>query len=146
MSKNTQELISGGNALAKMLPNAEFAALVKELAAGFECATLAARESCKERDELKQKCDALAAENAELDADRKTLAKYWISDGGDEDCAKSYCEPVTATDAALAEIRAQVWIEAKDFTKSMLKSDSVDHLDFLFDGKVEQLRKESGHA
>ncbi|MCE9965901.1 hypothetical protein LZ654_13845 [Lelliottia amnigena] len=50
--------------------------------------------------------------------------------------------PVTpATDAILAEVRAQVWIEAKDFTKSMLACDSVDHLDFLFDGKVQQLRQ-----
>ena len=46
-----------------------------------------------------------------------------------------------ATDAHLAEVRVQVWIEAKDFTKSMLTCDSVDHLDFLFDGKVQQLRQ-----
>lgn len=49
--------------------------------------------------------------------------------------------PFMATDAHLAEVRVQVWIEAKDFTKSMLTCDSVDHLDFLFDGKVQQLRQ-----
>ena len=46
--------------------------------------------------------------------------------------------------AALAGIRAQVWIEAKDFTKSMIACDSVDHIDLLFDGKVHQLRKGAG--
>lgn len=49
-----------------------------------------------------------------------------------------------ATNAATANIQAQVWLEAKDFTKSMLTADSVDHIDFLFDGKVQQLRKEAG--
>lgn len=38
-------------------------------------------------------------------------------------------------------IKADVWMEGKDFTKSVLASDSVDHLDFLFDGKVQQLCK-----
>ncbi|HBM3075677.1 TPA: hypothetical protein LVL65_001011 [Klebsiella oxytoca] len=28
----------------------------------------------------------VAAENAELKEDRDTLARYWIEDGGDEDC------------------------------------------------------------
>lgn len=46
-----------------------------------------------------------------------------------------------ATDRILAGIKADVWMEAKEFTKSMLDSDSVDHLDFLFDGKIQQLRE-----
>ncbi|EOI2370517.1 hypothetical protein [Klebsiella aerogenes] len=46
-----------------------------------------------------------------------------------------------ATDSIVAGIKADVWMEAKDFTKSMLASDSVDHLDFLFDGKIQQLRE-----
>ncbi|ENS0477145.1 hypothetical protein [Klebsiella aerogenes] len=46
-----------------------------------------------------------------------------------------------ATDRIVAGIKADVWMEAKDFTKSMLASDSVDHLDFLFDGKIQQLRE-----
>lgn len=55
---------------------------------------------------LEAKCAALAAENAGLKEDRDTLARYWIEDGGDEDCAMSYCEPTPATDAFLAEVRA----------------------------------------
>ncbi|MGR7053935.1 hypothetical protein ACU637_24940 [Klebsiella aerogenes] len=46
-----------------------------------------------------------------------------------------------ATDRIVAGIKADVWMEAKDFTKSILASDSVDHLDFLFDGKIQQLRE-----
>lgn len=46
-----------------------------------------------------------------------------------------------ATDAALVAVRAQVWEEAKGLTKSMLATDSTDHLDFLFDGKIQQLRE-----
>lgn len=46
-----------------------------------------------------------------------------------------------ATDAALAAIEARVWAEAKDFAKSMLATDSADHIDFLFDGKIKQLRE-----
>jgi len=48
-----------------------------------------------------------------------------------------------ATDAFLAEMRAQVWIEAKELAKSAVASDSIDHMDFLFDGKVAQLRQEA---
>ncbi|HFQ8714982.1 hypothetical protein LWT92_10795 [Enterobacter hormaechei] len=55
---------------------------------------------------LEARCAALAAENAELKEDRDTLARYWIEDGGDEDCAMSYCEPIPSTDAFLAEVRA----------------------------------------
>ncbi|MGG7778541.1 hypothetical protein PGN94_15215 [Klebsiella aerogenes] len=47
----------------------------------------------------------------------------------------------SATDRIVAGIKADVWMEAKDFTKSMLASNSVDHLDFLFDGKIQQLRE-----
>ncbi|MHB3430050.1 hypothetical protein ACYBWZ_22540 [Klebsiella pneumoniae] len=48
----------------------------------------------------------LAAENVELKEDRDTLARYWIEDGGDEDCAMSYCEPTPATDRIVAGIKA----------------------------------------
>ncbi|MBW5928022.1 hypothetical protein CFM96_04915 [Klebsiella michiganensis] len=48
----------------------------------------------------------VAAENAELKEDRDTLARYWIEDGGDEDCAMSYCEPTPATDRIVAGIKA----------------------------------------
>ncbi|MBH3318121.1 hypothetical protein I5Q06_01890 [Serratia ureilytica] len=56
---------------------------------------------------LEAERDALAVENAELKSDRDTLAKYWIEDGGGEECAKSYCEETPATDAALAAIEAR---------------------------------------
>lgn len=49
----------------------------------------------------------VAAENAELKEDRDTLARYWIEDGGDEDCAMSYCEPTPATDRIVAGIKAE---------------------------------------
>ncbi|QZG76886.1 hypothetical protein [Klebsiella michiganensis] len=49
----------------------------------------------------------VAAENAELKEDRDTLARYWIEDGGDEDCAMSYCEPTPATDRIYAEAEAR---------------------------------------
>jgi hypothetical protein len=56
---------------------------------------------------VKAERDSLAVENAELKADRATLAEYWIADGGDEECAKSYCEDTPATDVALAAIEAR---------------------------------------
>ncbi|EML7084034.1 hypothetical protein FML35_19085 [Klebsiella oxytoca] len=48
----------------------------------------------------------LAAENVGLKEDRDTLARYWIEDGGDKDCAMSYCEPTPATDRIVAEAEA----------------------------------------
>ena len=48
----------------------------------------------------------VAAENVGLKEDRDTLARYWIEDGGDEDCAMSYCEPTPATDRIVAGIKA----------------------------------------
>lgn len=60
-----------------------------------------------ERDAQQKRADGLAVENAELKSDRATLAEYWIADGGDEECAKSYCEDTPATDAALAAIEAR---------------------------------------
>lgn len=47
----------------------------------------------------------------------------------------------SATSAAVAAIEARVWAEAKDFAKSMLATDSDDHIDFLFDGKIKQLQE-----
>jgi hypothetical protein len=114
MSKTTQELISGGNTLAKALQNAEFAALVKELVAGFECAILAAREACKERDELKQQRDALAAENTGL----KAGASYF-SYGSEHsfEWHKTAEEAVEAAEAAIDDYRGDAcdgWSEEVD--------------------------------
>ena len=48
--------------------------------------------------------------------------------------------PVTsATDAALREIQVQVWRDALVLAKSAISTDSQDHIDFLFNGKVEQV-------
>lgn len=49
----------------------------------------------------------LAAENVGMKEDRDTLARYWIEDGGDKDCAMSYCEPTPATDRIVAEAEAR---------------------------------------
>ena len=58
----------------------------------------------------------LAAENAELKEDRDTLARYWIEDGGDEDCAMAYFEPTPATDCIVAGIKAdgvEEWVSSR---------------------------------
>ncbi|HEJ7996842.1 TPA: hypothetical protein SMI16_002271 [Serratia liquefaciens] len=55
------------------------------------------------------------------------------------DASKNLATP--ATSAALADIETRVWAEAKDLAKSMLATDSADHIDFLFDGKIKQLRE-----
>lgn len=62
----------------------------------------------------------VAAENAELKEDRDTLARYWIEDGGDEDCAMSYCEPTPATDRIVAGIKADGRAEGINFAASRL--------------------------
>ncbi|HGS7068403.1 TPA: hypothetical protein ACMEW0_002448 [Klebsiella quasipneumoniae subsp. quasipneumoniae] len=63
---------------------------------------------------------ALAAENAALKEDRDTLARYWIEDGGDKDCAMSYCEPTPATDRIVAGIKADGRAEGINFAASRL--------------------------
>lgn len=100
------------------------------------------------------KCDALAVENArcrfevsrchqtidemfknrEKWIDKEWLAAIWST-------SKRLMEETPVTDAALAAIEARVWAEAKDLAKSMLASDSADCIDFLFDGKIKQLRE-----
>ena len=107
--------------------------------------------------ELQLKVEALTAENCiqdfiisavkELTRESSGVAGWHLNDdiaSWDEVLPELSHSETKSTDAAIAEMKVQVWIEAKDFTKSMLATDSVDHIDFLFDGKVEQLRKESG--
>lgn len=66
----------------------------------------------------------LAAENAGLKEDRDTLARYWIEDGGDKDCAMSYCEPTPATDRIVAGIKAE---EEKTVLNDLLRHlDKID--------------------
>lgn len=68
----------------------------------------------------------VAAENAELKEDRDTLARYWIEDGGDEDCAMSYCEPTPATDRIVAGIKAD---GAEACVRALVTSDDDDFAD-----------------
>lgn len=89
-------------------------------------AALATIEKCREitgcpdgvdlQDHLRQ----LAAENVELKSDRDTLAKYWVDDGGDEECAKSYCEEIPATDRIVAGIKADGRVEGINFAAGRL--------------------------
>ncbi|WP_333849774.1 hypothetical protein [Leclercia sp.] len=107
--------------------------------------------------ELEAKFAALAAENAALKkAEPAPFSKLMMEaldayqSGADDVPELAMLSAYTklrdgiktpATDAFLAEVRARVWIEAKYYTRSMLETDSVDHLDFLFDSKVNQLRQ-----
>lgn len=110
-----------------------------------------------DRDAQQKRADALAVESAEmreaLDSIR-IFSSDTLSGPADSvpDMAAWLCEGVEylyhisnvetpATDAALAAIEARVWAEAKDLAKSMLATDSADHIDFLFDGKIQQLRE-----
>lgn len=113
---------------------------------------------------VKAERDALAVENAELKARTVTVpAKVYVKDmrcnvvrwaqvidalsnAGvafvrDDGELIAGTRETPATDAALAAIEARVWAEAKDFAKSMLATDSADHIDFLFDGKIQQLKE-----
>ena len=68
----------------------------------------------------------VAAENVGLKEDRDTLARYWIEDGGDEDCAMSYCEPTPATDRIVAGIKAD---GAEACVRALVTSDDDDFAD-----------------
>lgn len=121
MDSNIIELVKLGHERADELKAAcgavdvrTVAQLISDLASQLEVQYVRAEESQREfrsaditMQNLEAKCEKLAAENAGLKEDRDTLARYWIEDGGDEDCAMSYCEPTPATDAFLAEVRAQ---------------------------------------
>lgn len=110
--------------------------------------------------ELRKVCAdavALAAENAALNDKMDKLATWpgiefysssWEFNNGDgNDALEFMCDVQTpATDAYQAEVRAQVWIEAKALAKSAIASDSIDHIDFLFDGKAAQLRQDANTA
>lgn len=108
---------------------------------------------------LKAERDALAVENAVLKEFGDKLNEMHNDLNGEgtgiQGRAEVACQQVAieaamdefdaittpATDAALAAIEARVWAEAKDLAKSMLASDSADCIDFLFDGKIQQLRE-----
>ncbi len=105
-----------------------------------------------DRDAQQKRADALAVENAERGEIIERLIGIFTASGYHAmqnsydpcmallyDAFQAIKHP--ATDAALAAIEARVWAEAKDFAKSMLASDSADCIDFLFDGKIQQLRE-----
>ncbi|HGM6654480.1 MULTISPECIES: hypothetical protein [Serratia] len=94
------------------------------------------------------KSDALAVENACLVraiTDHKNSTHFCERCGEDDPCATddvcSVLRGIPDTDSAIASIEARVWAEAKDLAKSAISSDSADHIDFLFDGKIQQLRE-----
>lgn len=103
-----------------------------------------------------QQLAAVVAENAGLKqaAEFATAPDMWVeqADGMLDYCYVDWYVDVLqaamqtpATDAYLDEVRAQVWSEAKALAKSAVASDSVDHIDFLFDGKAAQLRQGVEH-
>lgn len=69
---------------------------------------------------LKSQVEQLATENVALKEDRDTLARYWIEDGGDKDCAMSYCEPTPATDRIVAGIKADGRVEGAHFVANRM--------------------------
>lgn len=92
--------------------------------------------------------DALAVENAALKKSLIAISLAEPIDGETIVCDFDTLVSIAAgalttpaTDAALTAIEARVWVEAKDLAKSMLATDSADHIDFLFDGKIKQLRE-----
>lgn len=101
-----------------------------------------------ERDAQQKRADALAVENAALKKSLIAISLAEPIDGETIVCDFDTLVSIAAgalttpaTDAALTAIEARVWVEAKDLAKSMLATDSADNIDFLFDGKIKQLRE-----
>ncbi|WP_312315573.1 hypothetical protein [Atlantibacter sp.] len=118
-----EQLIRATYAVAKF-KDPETAKLLNELAGRLDCALVAARTACLERD---------SSVRAEIEWE--TAMRQAVGEDGVDDVVLV----IESLKSAAGEQRAQAWIDAKDFTKSMLASDSVDHIDFLFDGKVQQI-------
>ncbi|HCL5839091.1 TPA: hypothetical protein ACHTHW_000837 [Klebsiella pneumoniae] len=136
-----------------------------ELAKEFRICSTSLDAAIKTGNVLADQNSQLAAENVglkagvqaaldEMESHHDTDALYsYDADGEPMDALIRLCDAqgtisdllsmneTPATDRIVAGIKADVWMEAKEFTKSMLASDSVDHLDFLFDGKIQQLRE-----
>lgn len=162
-NQNNTELAAAGRQFRDLMSSdtalIEIAKMISNLADKLDVTTLALREKCKER-------DALAVENAQmlrLLTDISENHGEFVNEADDYMYASVPLDyvseinmyvsrdvnaenPFAATDSAVAEIKSQAWIEAKDLAKSTLAADSVDHIDFLFDGKVQQLLKGAGHA
>ncbi|EPX4282895.1 hypothetical protein ACW0LR_004202 [Citrobacter freundii] len=150
------------------------AQLISDLATQLEVQFVRSTNMAVQLANAESKCRELAAENSGLKAafDKPQAYLSWHAipptwedplpcgeyldvhdDAGHKnsdgtDCWPVYAKPeikTPATDAFLAEVRAQVWSEAKALAKSAVASDSVDHIDFLFDGKAAQLRQGVEH-
>jgi RNA-binding protein YhbY len=123
---STSELVTmASNEVSSITEIGIHSELVKELTTRLSANTVAVTQALKERDEAR----------TELSSAMLTISQITQVLGTSDTLSIS---------EQVAELKVQVWQEAKDFTKSMLASDSVDHIVFLFDGKVAQLRKESG--
>lgn len=148
-SLSGKELVAAGHDFAKTLdadaPMIEVAKLVSDLATRLDCALARG-------DELQQKLDAISAEN---DLARKAVQTFCDVVGANTDAiceevgaegvkailaAMSATGNMPATDAYLNSVRADSWADALLMVKSAIFTDSLDHLDFLFNGKIEQLR------
>lgn len=120
-----EQLIRATYVVAKF-KDPETAKLLTELAGRLDCALVAARTACLERD---------ASVRAEIEWETA------MHQATGADSVDDVVLVIESLNSAAGEQRAQAWIDAKDFTKSMLASDSLDHIDFLFDGKVQQIRE-----
>lgn len=132
-SKSGSELIAIAHGIAANFesPATE---LLRELASRLECSIIRG-------DELQQKLDAMAAENARLKSfiTKNCFVEDDGSDYGFGDASISM-PPTPATDAYMNSVRAESWADALIMVKSAIFTDSLDHIDFLFNGKIEQLR------
>lgn len=126
MKDMTHEQLIRATYVAAKYENPKTAQLLTELVGRLNCALIAARTACAER------ATAMKAEIEWETAMRQATGADSVDD---------VVLAIEALKAEAGEQRAQAWIDAKDFTKSMLASDSVDHIDFLFDGKVQQIRE-----
>lgn len=129
MKDMTHKQLIRATYVAAKYESAQTAQLLTELAGRLDGALAAARTACLERD---------ASVRAEIEWEKAMMQAVGEDGIGDVVLA------IEALKAEAGEQRAQAWIDAKDFTKSMLASDSVDHIDFLFDGKVQQIREGRG--
>ncbi|EPT9213434.1 hypothetical protein ACVTK9_003894 [Enterobacter hormaechei] len=119
MTNKTKELVAAGHALAKELHCAESAALVRELATQLDVQL--------------SRSNALAAENAGLKSAIEKHADSYIMCGycrterdGKNDDVCEVLDSIPATDAFLAEVRAQ---GADECVRQLVISDDDDFSD-----------------
>lgn len=132
-SKSGSELIAIAHGIAANFesPATE---LLRELASRLECSIIRGNE-------LQQKLDAMAAENAALRDVLEDIVEPQSSVLEREHRIRAEnALKAQATDAYLNSVRAESWADALIMVKSAIFTDSIDHIDFLFNGKIEQLR------